>query len=197
MQNYKAYTDRALTDLIEKGDQKAMSEVYDRYSELLYRQGLSALKDRNEAKDALQEVFSSYWARHAEIHIVSNLSRYLYRAMRNQVIKRYAKRLTEMRAQVDELAAAQVPEPFAVDLHIQAEELSSYLETQIDRLPKKMRQVFKMSKEEQLTNKEIAQHLQLSEETVKTQIKNARRILRERLKYFLLLLLTLAATFFN
>ncbi len=196
MQTYKAYTDQALTDLIEKGDEAAMSEVYDRYSEPLYRQGLSVLKDRHEAKDALQEVFSSYWARHAEVRITSSLSSYLYRAMRNQVIKRYSKRLAEWRVQVDEPSAMQVPEPSSADLHLQAEELSTYIEAQIERLPKKMRQVFRMSRDEQLSNKEIAQHLQLSEETVKTQLKNARRILRERLKYFVVLLLTLLTTFF-
>lgn len=172
-----------------------MSEVYNRYADLLYRQGLSVLKDRNEAKDALQDVFSSYWARHTQVHILSSLSNYLYRAMRNQVIKRYSKRLAEMRIQADELGAAHVAEPFTVEQYIQAEELSSYLEAQIERLPKKMRQVFKMSKDKQLTNKEIANHLQLSEGTVKTQIRNARRILRERLKYFTFIMLALIPAF--
>src|SRR5690606_29600580 len=70
-----------------------------------------------------------------------------------------------------------------------AKELSAYIHQQIDSLPSKMKEVFVLSREIGLSNKEIARQLDLSEHTVKKQINNSIKRIKENMRYLLPFLL--------
>jgi len=179
----KLHSAPELIRLLKEDDVTAFTEIYQRYAPTLYQQAYQILKDRDETKEVIQEVFTSLWQRRDEIWIDTNLGGYLYRAVRNQVLKIYAHKQVR-------IAHAHLPDDFqnqdtsSTDALIREKQLQRAIDQEIEQLPKKMRIVFNLSRKEHLSYKEIAHQLELSEGTVKTQIKLALRILRNRLQDF-------------
>lgn len=77
--------------------------------------------------------------------------------------------------------------PCITDHVIREKQLAALIEKGISDLPPKMKEVFELSRKQKLTHKEIAEKLNLSEQTVKKQVNNALKILRVKLGTMLFL----------
>lgn len=183
MSSYKQYTDNELIQLLKSDDHDAFAEIYSRFAETLFQQAYRALKNREEAKDTVQELFASLWDKRVACNII-NLAGYLYMANRNQVIKIVARKKITANY-FDWLQATIEERTFNCDYTIREKQLQALIEKEINKLPSRMRLVFNMSRKAHLTHKEIATKLQLSEATVKTQVKHALRTLKSKLEVFL------------
>lgn len=184
--DFRTASDDELLRLLKAGDQGAYAEIYDRYFDLLFRHALSMLKDEEGARDAIQDVFTVLWARHAELQISTSLSGYLYAFARNGVLKtiRHAHVADKYLLAMMQLGEGNEPSP---ETQLRQRELERIIEAEIDRLPPKMREVFVLSRYHHLSHKEIAEKLGLSENTVKRQTSNALAVLRKNLaKWFFL-----------
>ncbi|GGC48382.1 DNA-directed RNA polymerase sigma-70 factor [Parapedobacter defluvii] len=184
MNRYSTCTDAELTDLLRKGDGAAFAEIYQRYSPVLYRHAYNKLRDKEEVRDLIQELFINLWDRRQDIVLASSLSSYLYGAVRNRVINVFAHQKVEERylaSLVDFVEADQV----TADQWVRERELRAQIERAVASLPRKMREVFELSRIEHLNHKEIAERLDISDQTVNKQVKNALRILRSKLGAFL------------
>lgn len=183
MPSYKLYTDSELIHLLKADDTIAFSEIYIRYGERLYKQAYHVLRNREDAKDIVQDIFTSLWNKRCEL-CINNLAGYLYIANRNQVIKLMAyKKISAVYFDWLQTMAKE-----AVDTtndSVLEKQLHKLVEEEVGKLPSKMQLVFNLSRKAHLSHKEIAAKLQLSEATVKTQVKNALRILRSKLEAFL------------
>ncbi|HWV74606.1 MAG TPA: RNA polymerase sigma-70 factor [Pseudosphingobacterium sp.] len=189
MSSYKLYTDSELIHLLRADDRTAFSEIYVRYGERLYKQAYHVLRNREDAKDIVQDIFTSLWNKRAELQI-NNLAGYLYIANRNQVIKLIAhKKISSV--YFDWLQTMTEEGADITDHAIQEKQLQELVDGEVRKLPSKMRLVFNLSRKAHLSHKEIAAKLHLSEATVKTQVKNALRILRSKLEAFLYAILFL------
>ncbi|MFA4870198.1 MAG: RNA polymerase sigma-70 factor [Pedobacter sp.] len=177
---YNAYSDHKLSLLLNQGDRKAFVEIYDRYYSLLYLYAYKKLKEREEAKDAVQDVFIALWNRREEIKFDISLSGYLYRSVRNRALNIFAHKNIESKylASLDEYLKANHE---GTDYLIREKEIAALIEIEINNLPLKMREVFLLSRTENLTYKEIAEKLNISETTVNTQMKRALKALRTKL----------------
>jgi RNA polymerase sigma-70 factor (family 1) len=177
---YNAYSDHKLSLLLNQGDRKAFVEIYDRYYSLLYLYAYKKLKEREEAKDAVQDVFIALWNRREEIRFDISLSGYLYRSVRNRALNIFAHKNIESKylASLDEYLKANHE---GTDYLIREKEIAALIEIEINNLPLKMREVFLLSRTENLTYKEIAEKLNISETTVNTQMKRALKALRTKL----------------
>lgn len=188
MSNYASLSDNELAALLREGDRSAFGEIFNRYWDILFLHAARMTGNEDDAKDIVQEMFSTLWLKHAEIHFSTTLSGYLYITIRNRIlnlIRKYKIRhdFTEllalyMRQQEDCTIAA-----------ISFKELESALENEIQQLPAKMRQVFELSRNQSLSHKEIAEELNISVTTVKKQINNALKIIRPKLTNLAVLLL--------
>jgi RNA polymerase sigma-70 factor (ECF subfamily) len=177
---YCTHTDQELVALLNQGDKAAYTEIYNRYFALLYIYALKKLNDRDDAKDAVQHVFIALWNRHQSISFDVSLSAYLYRAVRNFSLTTFAHKQVE--DQYLRTAAAKVRIFYeGTDYMIREKDIAELIEKEISRLPLKMREIFLLSRQEGLTYKQIAETLQISEETVNTQMKRALKMLRMRL----------------
>jgi len=180
MEDYSKFCDLELQHLLVLGDTCAFTEIYDRYKGVLYQHALNMLKDRDEAKDVLQELFANLWANRESIQIKSNLSGYLYVGVRNRVVNLIAHK--QVQAQyISSLGDFINKGEFITDYRVRERQLAELIEKEIDSLPAKMREVFQLSKISNLSHKEIAEELSVSEQTVRTQVRNALRILRVKL----------------
>lgn len=190
MSVYSNYTDRELTALLKTGDQIAFAEIYERYKRVLFVHACKRLSSRDEAEDLIHDVFAALWKRRSVIEIKTELAGYLYAAVRNQVFKSIARRQTES-GYLESIWQPVETGTCVTDHLVREKALLALIEREIAALPPKMQEVFRMSRNEHLSHKEIAQKLHLSEKTVKNQVNNALKILRVRLGSFLFLLFML------
>lgn len=189
---YATLTDNQLCIELQAGDQHAFTEIYNRYKGVLYIHAFNRLKDEEEADDVVHELFTTLWTKRNELELKTNLSGYLYQAVRNRIIdvishKKVASAyIVSLQHLIDKGEAV-------TDHRLREKQLNAQIDQEIAALPPKMRSVFEMSRKEHLSHKEIALQLDLSESTVKKHVNNALKILRTKLGLvtFLLLLETL------
>ena len=185
--SYKSYVDGELIRLMLSDDYKAYMEGYERYSHQLYRHACKKLNDRDQIKDLLQEVFTALWQNRSSLTPESHLGGYLYATMRYRIIKLIAHKKVES-VYFESLAAFNMHDNRTADYLVREKELGQLIESEIIRLPEKMQEVFRMSRQSHLSHKEIAEELGLSETTVKKHVNNALKVLRLKLGALLSLL---------
>jgi RNA polymerase sigma-70 factor (family 1) len=186
---HNTLTDSELADLVKSGDQAAYIEIYDRYKILLQQHAYKRLGDMDEVEDLLQELFIHLWDKRESISLTSSLSGYLFSAVRNRIFNLYHKKQRET-SYLDSLQDFINQGEYTTDLLLREKEFSAIIEKEILALPPRMREVFLLSRNENLTHKQIAERLGTSEQTVSTQIRNTLKLLRIRLgSLFILLLL--------
>lgn len=187
------YNERDLLAKIAEGDNHAFTVLYKKYWPILYLHAYRMLGDEQMAEDAVQETFTWFWQHAPMIDLKSYPSAYLYGAVRNHVLnlmrsakvrQKYAKELTAFVDQGQEV----------VDEGIAYKELVALIESEIDRMPPRMREIFNLSRKDMLSHKQIAELLNISESTVREQVKRALRQLRVSMKdspYFIFVLVQL------
>lgn len=138
------------------------------------------LNNQDYASDAVQEVFTGIWNKREQIDLTTSLNAYLYRAVRNTVLNMIRKGKLEGDYK-QQLVRIYDNGEFNTDEQINYNELRNLIEKEVQLLPKKMRQVFELSRNENLSHGEIAALLDISDTTVKKQISRAIHILRRKL----------------
>jgi len=168
-------SDAELLHAIKEGDAAAFRALYDRYWEQLYLRACRRV-DKDEAKDIVQEVMTTLWRRRNDIFTFDDgeIGRYLFTAVKYRVITHYAYTTAGIKnSQLFDVMTEQV------DMNsLEVRELSELIESEVRRLPARMQQVFRLSREEDLSIADIARQLNLSEQTVKNQLTEALKRLR-------------------
>lgn len=187
---YDNLNDHELIARIKDGDQEAYARIYQQYFRVLFIHAYKKLQDKEEARDLIQELFTTLWTKRAYLSLNSSLVAYLYTAVRNRILDHYAHQDVQSRY-VSSLQQFVDVEPVETDHHIREKELLEVIEKEIQALPSKMREIFELSRKSHFSHKEIAEQLGISEQTVAKQVSNALKILRTKLGaalFFLLLL---------
>lgn len=180
MSEYKTYTDKQLLNLLKSGDETAMSEIYSRYHGVLYGHAYRRIQDREDARDIVQDLFTSIWDNRQSLQITTSFSSYLYTAVRNRILNIHRNQkvrdefAVSMQKFIDEGCRTTEEE-------VREKELRMLIEKEVAALPPQMRMIFEMSRNLEKTHQEIADQLNLSPLTIRTQVRNALRILRIKL----------------
>jgi RNA polymerase sigma-70 factor (family 1) len=175
--------DTELLALMRGGDQAAFNAIYERHCPALYRTALRILDDEDTAKDVVQEVFINLYERNSKARvqgskleegIILNLQAYLFQAAKYQCFMLLrAGRISEKH--LNRLNAVMVSNE--LEEQINAQELQHALDKSLASLPEKCREVFYLSRFESLSNKKIAERLNISHKTVENQITKALKML--------------------
>jgi RNA polymerase sigma-70 factor (ECF subfamily) len=178
---YNTYTDQDLITLLRKGDHEAFTEIYKRYWSVLYLHARHMLRQEDQARDVVQEVFTMMWNRHSEFQSTINLNAYLYKSVRNKILNiiRHGKIKENYLADLGDFVDREIVE---TDELVRYNDLKRLIEKEISNLPPKMREVFEMSRREGLSHAEIGVRLGISDLTVKKQVSKAITILRKKFK---------------
>lgn len=183
MLEYHKLNDSELTELVRKSDEQAFAEIYQRYWTIMYMHALKMLKDEEDARDVVQELFTTLWSRCQNITSSINLSGYLYTIVRNKVLDLMAQK--KSRAGHLESLALYIDEHHNKTLEDLTErEMMQALDHEISQLPGKMKVIFQMRVKEHKTYKEIAEALEISDKTVKKQVNNAIKLIKPKLNGF-------------
>jgi RNA polymerase sigma-70 factor (family 1) len=180
MTAYSKFTDEQLVAFLKNGDDRAFAEIYRRYADKLAGFAASKLFNLDDARDILHDIFVKLWENRGEIHITANLQSYLFAIVRHRIIDKIRKNVTrEEYAAVRQSLANVFSE--SLEEEIEARELKAAINKSLDQLSPRVKEVYKLSREEGLSNREIAEKLNVSEQTVKNQLTTALKHLRESL----------------
>ncbi|WP_164974205.1 RNA polymerase sigma factor [Filimonas effusa] len=165
---------------LREGNEKAFTEIYYLYWKLMFYVASNKLNNPHDAEEVVQEVFADLWRRRAAVRVDVSLKAFLAAAVKFQVYALMARRYreSEKKAQL-EVVQQTTPSP---DEQLQLKFLYEQFYDLTQQLPEKCRLVYRLSREEGLTNKEIAGHLDISEKTVESQMTKALKKLRGGLK---------------
>jgi RNA polymerase sigma-70 factor (ECF subfamily) len=151
------------------------------YYKQLCRFSFRIVHDKDKAEDVVQTCFINLWQKKDVLIIQSTFKSYLFRSVYNRSINEYARSKKIINEDISVLSEASGSVSDDPLLLMQAEETQKKIDLAIAAMPDGCRTVFMLSREEQLSYKEIAEMLQISVKTVENQMGKALRILREHL----------------
>jgi RNA polymerase sigma-70 factor (ECF subfamily) len=162
--------------MLNKGHAVAFTDFYTQYFKKLLLESDKYVKDIQVAEEIVQDVFLKIWERSADLNQIQSIKSYLYRSVINLSIN-HINRQKNL-----ELHHQKIVSDFSEEEAEQLDEeneLIVLLFSEIEKLPPKCREIFKMNRFERLKYKDIATKLDISERTVENHIANALKILRE------------------
>jgi RNA polymerase sigma-70 factor (ECF subfamily) len=174
-------TDSSLLAALRKGDELAFRALYERYWTELYTMAYRRLRDEEAAKDIVQNIFVNLWTSRKEVFIENSLVPYLNRAVRNKTISFYKKNLASLSRET-QFQHEQVQ--YSPESGLEAKELEAVLNNEIAQMSDTMRRAFVLSRQENMSIREIATELSLSEQTIKNNISQALDRLRKKTHLF-------------
>ena len=178
---YNTLTDIELTVLLRKGDHAAFEELHSRHFQTIFRAAWNVLKDRESCMDIVQNIFVWFWE-HREKHQIQSIKAYFLMAVKYQVANTI--RSGKVREKFLDRAAAQELKYSLNAESTELQELKAFIKNITDQLPDRCREVYHLSREEHLTNREIARKMDISEKTVEGQLTKALKTLRTQMGNF-------------
>jgi RNA polymerase sigma-70 factor (ECF subfamily) len=171
--------DIALLDRIVARDERAVGELYDTHSRLLYGLILRILRDRSEAEEVLQEVFVQVWTRAETYNVgLGSPAAWLVRIARNRAIDRLRANSVRQRA----VESAPLPEAAASpETQAAVSEQQGTVARALETLPPDQRTLIEQAYFGGLTQSELADRFSLPLGTVKTRIRSGMIALRQQL----------------
>jgi len=166
-----------LIDALKKGDEKAYTFLVNQYHHKLCVYAFSLTKDHDLSEDIVQNVFLSIWKKKSDLKDELVIKSYLYKSVYNEFIDQYRKEkhlLSLEKKHYDVLSEITEDED-----ENSLERLIKLVKKEIENLPPKCKQTFILSRQDGLTNIEIAEFLNVSIKSVEAHITKAFSILRK------------------
>lgn len=133
-----------------------------------------------EAEEITQDVFVKFWEKCDSLSPESSIKSYLYRSIHNSCLN--ALKHEKVKDAYREHVIKFLESSTVTEEEIDQDNLRERISSEIDRLPPRCSQIFKLSRYDGLKYHEIAEHLDISVKTVEVQMGKALRVLREELK---------------
>lgn len=180
MTNYNISTDQELVALLKVRNHAAFAEIYDRYRGILYLYAYKLTQNTDDAEDIVQDIFIYIWDKVDVLVFSTSLKAYLYSAVRYKFFNMLDHKKVISKHEESFIMFVS-NEQFITDNQVRENELNRLIESEISKLPEKMRIVFEMNRKNNASAAEIARQLSISDKTVKKQLANAVKILRVKL----------------
>ena len=164
-------------------DEDSFTEIYNLYWKKVYGVSFGKLKDSDLAKGIVQEVFKSLWERRESIEVIEHVEQYLTRSAKLKTLE-YLRNKSIRSRHHEVIALNQILVYNNTENEVIHNNLVDTISPLIEALPPKCRKVFRMSRENELSNKEIASLLLISERAVGHHIQKAISFLRLRLEEY-------------
>lgn len=187
MLNDNDVSDEDLLLLLKSDDEAAFNTLYNRYWKKLFVVASYRLGNLEEAEEIVQDIFTSLWNRRNTLVLTSDLAKYLAVSVKYRVIKTLDKHYNKQRY-IDSLVLSDQFDN-STEEKLAADELREELAKYVKQLPERCRLVFRLRREEGLSQKQIAETLQISEKTVEAHLGKAFKTLRIKLANYMTVLL--------
>jgi RNA polymerase sigma-70 factor (ECF subfamily) len=184
----KMLSDTILLNRMREGDSASFNTLFDRYWEMLYATVFSVCSDREVCSEIVHDIFLNIWLKREKLQIES-FKAYILASARYHVyrhVKNVRKNSLEYREELEYSSRVSMNDG---ELNIRYQDLEKSVERELAELPRRCKEIFTLSRREQLSNDEIATRLDISKRTVENQLTHALRHLRLSMKHFLVLFL--------
>ncbi|MCX2478200.1 RNA polymerase sigma-70 factor [Pedobacter sp. MC2016-15] len=165
---------------MKNNDHHAFTEIFNRYSQLLYGHAYNKLRIESDARDVLQEMFMKFWDKRGSLEEGNNLSGYLFVALRNTIFNLIRSK-ARIKSYAETFSKTNADSGIYTDTLIREKQFAAMIEAEIAKLPPRMREVFELRKKQNLSNKEVAVRLGITESTSADHMKKAVRILKSKI----------------
>lgn len=178
------YDDTALFKKVALGDETAFRTLFDRYWDTVYGVALALTKSASMADEMAQDVFVKLWLKRDKLAAVVNFEGYLFMVARNHIFNTFRKKI-QLASFTDHLldyAAGHVAAADTPDKRLLCRELETLVAKAVDQLSPQQRSVYCMSRQQGLSQEEIADALDISRHTVKSHMNKALHLIRNYLR---------------
>ncbi len=172
----KILSDKELAEGLVRGDEVCYGKLFERYYVVVRKFIMGFIGDRPASEDLAQELFIRLWNRRLSIDPQKSLRNWLIISARNAALNWLKAKSRISEAPIE--AADTVEDGRQPVESLYFRQLETELDNAISALPKRRKQIFKMSRLDHLPNEEIASRLGLSVRTVEKHIELALKNLR-------------------
>ena len=169
--------ERSLILRLIEGDEDAFCELYATYKNRLIYFAMRFLKSREYAEDVFQDAFTVVWQSRRFINPDASFSSYLYTIMRNRILNQLRNAANEEKLKESILSQA-LDYTEDTKREVMLNDLKSLISHALQQLTPRQREIFEMSREAQLSHKEIADKLGISINTVQEHISTSLKLIR-------------------
>ncbi|MDR0833660.1 MAG: RNA polymerase sigma-70 factor [Candidatus Symbiothrix sp.] len=169
---------------LRHGNKDAFESIFRAYNAKIYNFALATLYDKSYAKDITQNVFLAVWEHRKKIVPKKNFQAYLFTIARNLIYRQTEKMVLGYQYE-NYIKNHYREEDASSEKKIDAGSLEELMIQLIKKLPEARRRVFLLSFKEELSPKEIAEKLTVSEKTVETQIRRSLKYIKKHLKNYM------------
>lgn len=174
--------DTALIEAISASNERAFQVLFHRYYKMCLASALNVLKEQDQAKDIVQDLFFWLWKNREDLDIKSSVPGYLKRATVNRCLNLLKKEQKFGDQQDWEEPIHSQANPHEL---MEGEELQAFIALALLQLPERCRLIFTLKRIEGYSVKEIAAQLEISPKTIENQITKALKHLRQELEPYL------------
>lgn len=183
-------TDSELFEAIILNDQKAFNQLFERHWFKVYSVAYKYVKDEESALEIVHDIFLNIWTRREQLQINSFKSYVITAASYHGIRKKQTTAGVPVQYVEDyENESLLIAHPYAHnqgELNIGEKEVNDTIESLLNNLPKRCREIYYMSRRDHLSISEIAEQLNISKRTVENQLTTALKHLRTSLKFIIL-----------
>ena len=166
---------------LTKGNESSLEVLFNYYYPRLFYFSKSFLKIETGIDDILQEVFLKVWQNRKKITSVTTFNAYIFTITKNLLLNEIRRRLNDEKIK-DNLQKLSIAKEYRVFDDVEYNDLKEKIKNIINELPERQKEVYNLSREEGLTNKEIADKLGISPKTVEYHITQSISFLKKKIK---------------
>lgn len=174
--------DKELYLNLKTGNERAFQVLFRKYYPAMCHFARQFLNDHELAEETVQDMFVKIWEKRESLNIETSVKHYLFRSVRNQCLNQIQHE--KIKKQYARMVLESAHQEINPDQYFLEVGLVDRIEKSIDSLPPKRKEIFRMSREQGLKYKEIAETLNISVKTVEAQMGLALKHLRDELKDF-------------
>lgn len=179
MKDIKSNTE--LVKLLKKGDLLAFDAIYKKYSRRLFGFVFRYVKQETGTEEIVQEVFIKIWQSRENINVYSSFESFLFTIAHNATVNLLKKRATEQKYIEHVKSLQQIEDTYELTDEIHYNELKQKFQGLLNELTPRQKEIFQLSREEGLSNNEIANKLGISVQTVKNHLVTTLSFLKSKL----------------
>ena len=165
---------------LKEGNLQAYNELFDRYGKRLYHFSIDYLKSAEDAEEIVQEVFLKIWDNREELSADKSFESYLFTIARNGILNTIRKSRSEQSYM--NYVKVHPGKNVLLDEELDFNELDKAYHKAIGKLSLRRKEIYLLSKEQSLSNAEIATKMNISVKTVENQMTSALSEIRKNLR---------------
>ncbi len=178
--------EKELIKKVKQGDNSAFAELYDCYWQKVYNFAKLYITSSHDIVEVVQDVFVKLWEARHMLAEDKSLEGFLFIVTRNLIFNTTRNHFNETMFKMTVMRAMEEVDSCDIESELSAADLKEYIDKLIAVLPARQQEIFRMSRERNMSYKEIAEQCNITEKAVERHIYLALKFLKKRLPMFIL-----------